>query len=51
MGKLMVVALEPSDIGTFKNSLMAMDTKETPTASGPCMHVAGGGQPTAFGEG
>ena len=51
MGKLMVIALEPSDIGTFKNSLMAMDTKKIPTASGPCMHVAGGGQLTAFDEG
>ena len=51
MGKLMVVALEPSDIGTFKNSVMAMDTKKIPTASGPVMYVLSGGQLTAFDEG
>ena len=44
-------ALDPSDIGTFKNSLMAMDTIKFPTTPGPCMHVAGGGQLTAFDEG
>jgi len=47
LGKLMVVCLDPPDIGSFKRAMLATDTKATPTASGPFMYVAGGGQLTA----
>mmetsp|Transcript_75469 Transcript_75469/g.214638 ORF Transcript_75469/g.214638 Transcript_75469/m.214638 type:complete len:295 (-) Transcript_75469:31-915(-) len=45
--KLMVVCLDPADIGSFKSAVDAIDTKAIPSASGPAMFVSAGGQLTA----
>eukprot|EP00620_Florenciella_sp_RCC1587_P019501 CAMPEP_0182563338 /NCGR_PEP_ID=MMETSP1324-20130603/5506_1 /TAXON_ID=236786 /ORGANISM="Florenciella sp., Strain RCC1587" /LENGTH=265 /DNA_ID=CAMNT_0024776513 /DNA_START=8 /DNA_END=802 /DNA_ORIENTATION=+ len=45
--KLMVVCLDPPDIGSFKSAVDAIDTKAIPSASGPAMFVSAGGQLTA----